>query len=291
MEDVSGIPDVAGLENFVKANSEQPGEPEKTRDDKGRFVPQPQSQAELKRLKSFQNPDGTLNLENVDKSYGEIQGLATKTSQENKELKEQLAQMQEQMRLMQASYQHPAPPQTQAPDFDTQFINDPKKAIDNVVSQRVAETIRTLTVQEVLSREQMKNPDEFHERYGYAMRARQMYPNLVNSSAGVEMLFQLGDKMRESDLRRNANKFLKAAIGEDVDLEKFKTMIKKDQSTDPHANKQDLAYMPDSSGAFRTGPPSGNTVQSHDAAINDAVQKGDPDTVLQHLFRKKLSTT
>ena len=91
------------------------------------------------------------------------------------------------------------------------------------------------------------------------------------------MLFQVGDKMRSDDLKRNAEKSVKMLFGEDVDFEKFKVLIKKDQQPD---NKQgmDLAYMPDSTGAFRTGTDTGQV--NFDKSISDATAKGDVDTVL-----------
>ena len=57
MDETNGIPNVDGLDKFVAANTDQPGEPEKPRNEKGQFTPQPTGQAELKRLKSFQNRD------------------------------------------------------------------------------------------------------------------------------------------------------------------------------------------------------------------------------------------
>ena len=54
------------------------------------------------------------------------------------------------------------------------------------MNQRVNETIRTMTIQDVLQEESGRILDEFRERYQYAMAARQMYPNLVNSESGCE---------------------------------------------------------------------------------------------------------
>jgi len=91
--------------------------------------------------------------------------------------------------------------------------------------------------------------------------------------------------MRNDDLKRNAEKSVKMLFGEDVDFEKFKGLIKKDQQTD---NKQDinLAYMPDGSGAFRTGsePEQG----SYEKSISSAADKGDVDTVLSQMFKRQL---
>lgn len=269
-DELKGIPDVAGLDAFVQANVEQPVVEEKP----------VQPKAEVKEnfdLGQFKNPKDLL------KSYKEIQGYTTKVAQENKALQEQLAQIQEQMRLMSMNYQQPQAPQAPAQDFDTQFINNPKQAIDNVVNQKVAETIRTMTVQDVLVEENAKNPQEFNERYAFAMQARQMYPHLVNSGAGVRMLFQVGDKMRTDAMKRNAEKSVKMLFGEDVDFQKFSALVKKDQQPDNNQGK-DLAYMPDSTGAFRTGTESGQV--NFDKSISDAVGKGDVDTVLDGIFKK-----
>jgi hypothetical protein len=270
MEDVKGIPDVAGLEAFVQSSAEQPLVKE---------TPEAPRAEEKVDLGQFKKPEDLL------KSYKEIQGYTTKVAQENKALQEKLAAYEQQMQLIQMQQYQQAP---QAPppqqDFDTQFINNPKQAIDNVVNQRVNETIRTMTIQDVLQEESAKNPQEFRERYQYAMAARQMYPNLVNSSQGVRMLFQVADKMRTEDLKRNAEKSVKMLFGEDVDFQKFRELVKKDGQPD---NKQgmDLAYMPDSTGAFRTGTDTGQV--NFAKSIDDAVGKGDVDTVLDAIFRQK----
>lgn len=268
-DETKGIPDVAGLEAFIQPEVEQP---------KSETKPEAVKAEDNFDLGQFKNPKDLL------KSYKEIQGYTTKVAQDNKSLQEKLNAYEEQMRLLQMQqYQQPqqAPPQQ---DFDTQFINNPKQAIDNVVNQRVNETIRTMTIQDVLQEESAKNPQEFRERYQYAMAVRQMYPNLVNSGQGVRMLFQMADKMRTDDLKRNAEKSIKMLLGEDVDMQKFASLVKKDQQPD---NKQgmDLAYMPDSTGAFRTGTDTGPT--DLDKSSSDAAEKGDVDTVLANLFRKQ----
>lgn len=264
-DELKGIPDVAGLDAFVAANTEQPGSEAK---------PEPKAQPEVKEnfdLGQFKNPKDLL------KSYKEIQGYTTKVAQENKALQEQLGQLQEQMRLMSMGNQpqQPQPPQ----DFDTQFINNPR----NAIRAEAMQALREATVQEVLIEEQTKNPAEFNERYAFAMQARQMYPHLVNSGAGVRALFQVGDKMRTDAMKRNAEKSVKMLFGEDVDFMKFAALVKKDQQPENNQGK-DLAYMPDSTGAFRTGTESGQV--NFDKSIDDAVGKGDVDTVLDGIFKK-----
>lgn len=271
-DELKGIPDVQGLEQFVQDSQEQPGAESKE------APPAAEKQEEKADLGQFKTPEALY------KSYKEIQGYTTKVSQENKALKDQLSEMQEQIRLigLQNQYQPPVQ-QTQTQDFDTQFINDPKRAIDSVVNQRVAETIRTMTAQEVLQEEQASNPEEFNERYQYAMLAKQNYPNLVNTSQGIRMLFKLGDKIRKESARRNAEKAMKMLFGEDVDYDKLKTIVKKDQQLE-NKSSTNLAYMPDSSGAFRTGMESdrGNI----ETQISSAADKGDVDTVLDGLFKR-----
>lgn len=213
--------------------------------------------------------------EDLMKAYKEIQGAFTKVSQENKSLQDQLRQTVELARVSQP------PPQQQPQDFDTMFINNPQAAIQAVVGQ----SMRTQAIESVLMEEEAKNPEEFRERYNYAMAARQMYPQLTSSTAGVKKLFEIGDGMRENDLKRNADKALRKMLGDDLDYEKFKALVKKDQSP----NNNNLAYMPDTSGAFRTGTEPGKP-PSHDQAIQDAVQKGDSGAVIQNLFAKALKT-
>ena len=232
------------------------------------------SKPDDKGLGQFKTPEDLL------KAYKEIQGAFTKVTQENKTYQEQLRQINEQMQLSRIGT---PPPQQQEPtDFDTLFIRNPQQAIQAVVGQQ----IRTQTIQEVLVEEETKNPAEFRERYNYAMAARQMYPQLTNSSAGVRKLFEVGDKMRKEDLKRNADRALREVFGEDLDYEKFKTLVKKDQTP---SNNQNLAYMPDTSGAFRTGTEPGKPT-TYDQAINEAVQKGDERAVIKNIFDKALKT-
>lgn len=269
MEDVKGIPDVAGLGEFLQANTEQPLVKE---------TPEAPKAEEKVDLGQFKKPEDLL------KSYKEIQGYTTKVAQENKALQEKLAAYEQQMQLLQMQqYQQPqqAPPQQ---NFDNAFINNPEQAIEGKVDARLEAKLRERTIQEILMEEQSRNPQEFNERYHFAMQARQMYPHLVNTGNGVRMLFQVGDKMRTEAIKRNAEKSIKMLLGEDVDMQKFASLVKKDQQPD---NKQgmDLAYMPDSTGAFRTGTETGQV--NYDKSISDATAKGDVDTVLENIFRQK----
>lgn len=228
-------------------------------------------------LAQFKNPKDLL------KSYKEIQGVFTKASQENKTLKEQLASLNERLEL--ASLQAAPTVTHQTKSFDEMFVENPQQAIDVAVEQKM----HFARIADVLESEEGKNPEEFQERYAVAMHLKQSYPQLTQSAAGVKKLFELGDKLRIANARKNADRIIKMTFGEDIDIAKFRDLIKKDGTPDqtPKINKN-LAYMPDTSGnRIRTGTDTGrNTIDTH---INDAAEKGDIDSVITNVFKKALS--
>ena len=214
-------------------------------------------------------------LEDAEIGYKNVQGAYTKVTQENKELREQLAQIQEQVQLMQLG-------QTQAPipqqDFDSQYIENPQEAIEGVVKKRVQEQVLQAQIASTLEEINLQNPAEFQDRYAYAKMLSQQYPQLVTSPAGVRKLFELGDKQREVDMRRTAQKSVSMLFGEDVDLEKIKALARKD----PQQSNINQAYMPDTTQSTRIGT---EPEISKDGKIAQAVQEGDPDKVLEELFK------
>ena len=282
-DDVNGLPDVKGLESFL-ANSQDKGaaaavksggEPNKQDDPNKQNPP---AKADDLDLGQFKNPKDLL------KAYKEIQGFSTRVAQERKQMEDQIAQMKEQMELMKLNatpppvYQQSRLPQGK--DFDSTFIENPQAAIAQVVSTETRKAI----LAEVLAEENEKNPSEFHERYAYAMQARNAYPNLVNSAAGVRTLFKLADKMRQEDLKRNAQRSIGMLLGDDVDLEKLKTLIKKDGAPAANTNQNNLAYMPDGTLSHRNGANDGTVKDELKAAQKAAAEKGDVDGVLATIF-------
>lgn len=277
-QDVQGIPDVEGLRDFIKSDiQESTPTQEKPVVRETKTEQTNQTPTEELDLAQFKNPKELL------KGYKEIQGTFTRTSQENKTLKEQLAQMNEQMELMRMSQmRQPVQQQMQQKDFDQQFLENPQAAVESLAERKAQALMTQSKIQDVLEEENLRSPSDFTERYAYAKLLSQQYPQLVTSTAGVKKLFQLGDKLREEQQRTQAFKAVKAVFGEDVDFEKFKQLIKKD-STGSNTNN---AYMPDTSNMSGNRSES-QTGNNYDAEIKEAVSKGDADAVIKGLFKQK----
>jgi hypothetical protein len=232
-------------------------------------------------LAQFKTPEALM------AAYKELQGTFTKTAQERAALKEQLAKIYEQLELQRLStpmQQQPVPQKS----FDEIFVENPELAVDTRVERAVEQKLHVARIADVLGEEEGKNPEEFQDRYAYAMHMKQFYPNLTSTAQGVKKLFELGDKFRMDRAKKNAEQNMKLLFGDDVDIDKFKELIKKD-SRPPEQTSQNknLAYMPDTSSGTRTRTSS--TKGNVDVTIQDAVGKGDPDTVIRALFDKALS--
>ncbi len=281
MPNVDGLPAIDGLADFVAANSD--GQQDKGNGQVAANVDspdKPDQKAEPDKdldLAQFKNPKDLL------KSYKEIQSFTTRVSQENKALKDQLSQLQEAIEMQRLQQAQPMAPQAAGKKFDEQFIENPEMAVELAVERK----LQTARVADVLEAEEAKNPAEFQERYSYAMRLRQYYPQLSRTPAGVSKLFELADRYRTEDMRRNADKFAKHLFGEDVDLEKFRALVAKDKQQATNNNRN--AYMPDTSTGTRPEP--GKNLNAHEAQISAAAEKGDIDGVLQGIFKRQLATS
>lgn len=283
-EDVNGLPDVQGLGDFVQATMTQ---------DKAAQEPAQKPNEQQAEPASQSQTDDQLDLgqfkstKDLLKSYKEIQGFTTRVSQELKQKDSVIQQLQEQLELMRVPVGQPmAQSQPQQKTFDELFIQNPEAAIAQTVNAQVRQGLQMAQIEGVLSDEAGKNPQEFNERYAYARLVAQQYPHLVQSAAGVKKLFEHGDKMRKEAMRRNAERSVGLLLGDDVDLEKFKALVKKDQQAT--TQNQNLAYMPDSTMSTRSGADAGPTKQRPDA-INEAVQRGDVDSVISGIFKNALN--
>lgn len=216
---------------------------------------------------------GFKTLEDAVVGYKNVQGAYTKATQENKELREQMAQVQEQVQLMQMSQPKA---QAQQPDFDTQYIESPEKAIDAKVAISVQEQVQQAQVATALNELNLEKPAEFQDRYAYAQLVSRQYPQLVTSPAGVKKLFEMGDKLRVEDMKRNAEQSVNLLFGDNVDMGKLKELIQKK----PQAQDTNQAYMPDTTQSTGTRPE-----PEKDTIISKAVQEGDPDKVLEELLK------
>ena len=235
-------------------------------------------------LGGFKNPKDIL------KSYKEIQAFTTKVAQENKALKDQLQSIQEQIELQ----RYAAPQQQNVShaanwDFDRAFVENAGGAVaavaKGVSEATVAQAIRASKIEEVLVEEQEKNPREFQERFQYAMMLKNNYPQLINTTKGVRKLFEMADKIRLNDTRQKSESYIKNLVGDDIDMDKFRQLLKKDKG-DETKNRSN-AFMPDTSGGkFRTSSGS-----STDKSISESANKGDVDAVIGGIFAKVLAET
>jgi hypothetical protein len=278
-EDTKGLPDVEGLAAFVQANTEDKAQTN-TEDPAKKAEPAKQSQqADQLNLGQFKTPEDLL------KAYKEVQGFSTRVAQESKQKDALLQQLQEQLSMLQvAPVQQPAPQASQK-SFDELFIQNPEAAIAQVVNHNVRQGIQMAQIEGVLEEEAKKSPAEFNERYAYAQLMARQYPQAVQTAAGVRQLFKLGDQHRKEAMRRNAKRSISELFGDDVDLDKFKNLIRKDQQ-ETNQN-QNLAYMPDTTMSTRSGADTG-APGAQPNAIAEAVQRGDVDSVISSLFKERL---
>lgn len=279
-----GLPKVAGLERVFQDDPAQ---------DKGRQVAQSadeQIQAPVvdgqagnddELPPEFKNPKEML------KSYKEIQGFTTRISQENKQLKDELQRLKEDAEIRQ--YQTARQPQAQAKSWDEIFMDNPEKAIEIKASQAA----NVQRVQEILDEKRQENPDEFQERFAYVnmLAQRPDLAPLTYTPKGVQKLFEMADKTRKDQLVKKAHESLKAIFGEDIDIEKFKAIVKKDTQTNQPTTAHSLnAYMPDTRTSTRTGADVNNNANDLERQKYEAIKAGDATKVagllLQQAFLK-----
>jgi vacuolar-type H+-ATPase subunit I/STV1 len=281
-EGIENLPDVTGLETFVSAGD--------LNQDTGSSAPDTTQSTSQNSTQQNVNADtgNQQQIPDIEKSYKEIQGFATRVSQENSELKKALAQLKEQVELVQLQQQpvQRSQPQNAGKDFDSLFIENPQQAITAVASQAMQQQLEVSRKADVLQEEYAKNSEEYQERYAYASRLLPQYPQLGSSPAGLRKLFELGDKIRLSEYQRKGMALVKAALGDDVDIEKFKQLVKSDQAGTTNQTQTNNAYMPDTTMSSRTGTDSGKNV-TIDQEIQAGVKSGDMDAVLNVLFKEK----
>lgn len=279
-----GLPKVAGLERVFQDDPVQ---------DKGRQVAQSadeQIQAPVVDGQAGDDdelPPGFKNPKEMLKSYKEIQGFTTRISQENKQLKDELQRLKEEAELRQ--YQHL---QTVMPNktWDELYMENPEQAI----AIKANEMATTQRIAEVLEEKESENPEEFQERLVYVKMLAQR-PDLTPlsySPKGVKKLFEMADKTRKEQLTKKAHESLKAIFGEDIDIEKFKAIVKKDTQTttnQPTTANPLNAYMPDTRTSTRTGADINININDLERRKAEAIKAGDAKTVAGLLLRQAFS--
>lgn len=238
-------------------------------------------------LGQFKNPKDML------KSYKEIQGAFTRTTQELKELKEMNEKLKEQAELSQynppANYQQ-SQPNTEE-DFDNLIVENPRKAIESVN----AATYRQMRIAEVLEEMQEEDSDTFQSRYSYAQTLSQnpQYAHLANSPVGVKKLFKLGDQLREQETKKNASKALEAILGGPVDdqkIAKLREVLGAEETKQKQQTQLGNVYMPDTSDTYRPGLDTETDLKKDFSdKARKAEQDGDIDGVIEAAFGKALA--
>jgi hypothetical protein len=217
-------------------------------------------------LAQFKSADDLL------KGYKELQGTFTKTSQKNKALEGRIAELEEQIKLSTS-----VGTIQRDPKIDDTYYEDPQAAIHQIVlTQRIAE---------VLEDEQDASPDinDFRERYSYAQRVIQQYPNLAQTAGGVKKAFKAGDKLRAETLKQSGSKLIKTIFGDDFnedELENLKSIVKGNQKT--KTNNKSNAYMPDTD--TTTNRTQNQKQNKNGDQMAQSLEKGDVDGVLNEIF-------
>jgi len=217
--------------------------------------------------------------EDFVKSYKELQRVISKLSEETKTKDQQLAEMVEQMEMLKYS----APPVNQGGSGYYTPSEEP-------IEQQIHRTVLTQRIAEILEEESDKNKVEFQERYAYAQMVSKEYPQLGTSPKGVRKLFEMGDKLRNEHLKKNAGRALESIFGEPLgeeDINKLRTLVKGDKAIQQQL-KNTNAYMPDTSTSTRSGLDA-TQKQNYDEKINESVEKGDVDGVLKGMFGSLLA--
>lgn len=281
-EDLSGIPDV-DLTPVLKDLEAQQMQ-DKSQTDIQAAKPDDTKQTDTQDKQDDLDLGQFKNTKDLLKSYKEIQGWATRISQENKAYKDEIAHLKDQVELGRSSTFSP-PPQAQSQTSTEDILDDPGAFISQEVSRRV----RVERITEVLEEEADKNREEFQERYAYAQMVAREYPNLTQSAAGVRKLFQQGDKLRSQYLKKNAGRALESIFGEPLgeeEITRLRTLVKGNKSQTTTQLNSD-AYMPDTT-STRSAL---DTEQKPDreAKIREAAKQGDVDGTLAAIFEAALA--
>jgi hypothetical protein len=270
-DELKGLPDVdlGPVLDDLKAQQQEP--PVK-----------PQVEPPKQDLGQYKSPEEVL------KAYKEIQGFATKVSQENKALKEQyssqLKELQEQLeyaRMVQQQQPYVPPPQPQ----------QMQQGFEEPLEMKIDRTVAVREIAGVLQDEQVKNPNEFHERYAFAQMAGNKYPWHKNSAGGVRKLFEEGDKLRTEYQKRSAMRALESIFGgplNEQEITKLKTMVRGEGAITQQQSYQSNAYMPETSTSTQSGQNQ-NRMPNIESEINESAKKGDVDGVIKGMFSKLLA--
>ena len=258
-EDVSGLPDVdlSGLD----LTGQDKDDADDVKGDNAADVKEDVATD----LAQFKNPEALL------KSYKELQGAFTKTSQEKKDLEAKINELQEQISLSKAPGYTPEID----PKFDDSFVENPQATIQQAIFQQ--------RVVEFIEEEQDRDPESFQERYAHAQMVLQQHPNLSKTVGGIKKAFKYAEKMRATKLQENTDKIMKSVFGSTLTKDEIENLVLIAKGQKPGKQTNTNAYMPDTDTAsMRTSDR--DQRPAPDAKIRSYVEKGDVDGVLDEMF-------
>lgn len=288
----SGLPKVDGLDLFIKQDdapledkgAQQQEQQVQAPSEEGQA---PQTMTDEEILAQFKSTKDLL------KSYKEIQGFTTRVSQENKEKARQIEELQGRLNQLQEEielrrYQSPRPQQPPK-SFEELFIENPEMAI----TMKANEIATAQRIREVAEEEYNKNPQEYHERAGWVQKIAQdpRLQALAFSPQGVRKLFQIADDTRKKVLQANAHKAIKEIFGDNVDMEKLRSIFSNTGNTQPTTTQTNNlnAYMPNTGTSTRTGADINQNINSITARKEEALKKGDVSGVAKSLLMEALA--
>ena len=231
-------------------------------------------------LEKFKNPKEVL------KQWKEIQAFTTKTAQEKKEADLKIQQLEQKIAEMEMM----PPPQYgggyHQPQQQDEY-EDPD--IARMVERKAMQIYSTMSIREVLDQEYSSNPTDFAERYQYVqmLGSQPQYAHLANSGQGVKKLFEKADEKRTEHIKKTAEKAVKLYLGDDIDVERLKQLLKKDKEPGL-PDGSDTGFMPDTTTSTTRTATAQKQAKGYDQLIEEKVKAGDADAVTALLFKKQL---
>jgi len=254
-----------------------------------------------KDVKSDEHPEGNefgqfKNKEAQIEGYKELQGFATRVSQENKdykrakeEMERKIAELEDRIEMSKGSNFDFSKTDDTDKSFDQRLAESPEKTLN----QHIMEQVSTMSIAEVLEEEKDKDEAGFRERYAYVQMLAREYPHLVKTGRGVRKLFERADKVRTEETKKGAYKSLELILGEpptEEQITKFKTLIKGESTEQPKVDtaKGD-AFMPDTTSSTHTGADQ-DQKKTFKKDLSEAVEKGDVDGAIEAVFKEALES-
>lgn len=196
-----------GSETPAKVSPPVPGEEEKGKFSE-LFNNKPEAPVQTQVPDKFKNPDGTLNTDNLIKSYGELEKNFGRGMQAQNELKQAQSRISQMEQKMQELYQKGQAPQAQpvmeelSEEQQAELLGDPKK-MNDYINSRIDKTVTG----KIESIEQKRANDM--NIIAAANRARQELPLFGKYESEIQKILADGDlPYRPESLQIGYNAFL-----------------------------------------------------------------------------------